>query len=202
MILQDSLGPFDHLDSYGDVMKKQAASESSVLQIAKSCRIHRASYAEMNSVADFIRSSKEWYRELVCSKDFKEHELDDSWIDRNFFRREFYIGSIDHQSFGSISIQRFGDWLYLGYIYLDVKFVGRGLGGELMKFACKQARERRCKGMVLIVHPKATWAIKAYEKFGFQCIATRRQEVLAWQGGVLQPYYEQEFHLYQYADIS
>jgi len=54
------------------------------------------------------------------------------------------------------------------------------------------------RGMVLIAHPKATWATRAYVRFGFECIATTRTQVLEWRAGWLKPYYEEGFGLYQY----
>ena len=52
--------------------------------------------------------------------------------------------------------------------------------------------------MVLIAHPKAFWATRSYRRFGFECIATTRDQVLEWRSGWLKPYYEEGFELYQY----
>jgi hypothetical protein len=58
--------------------------------------------------------------------------------------------------------------------------------------------------MILIAHPEAKWAKKAYLKYGFEIIASDRQDVLEWEGGVMKPYYEEGFELYRYefSDIA
>lgn len=152
----------------------------------------------MPAIADFVRSSADWYRDIVDEKDMAEHEVDDQWAEENFKRRDFYIGKADGQPVGTISLQTFGDYAYLGYIYLDVEHVGNGYGRQLMQFAEEVARERGLRGMALIAHPEAAWARRAYLKYGFRIAASDKDDVLAWQDGVLRQYYEQAFELYLY----
>lgn len=154
---------------------------------------------DMTLVAGFVRSSAEWYRPIVDEKDMGEHAVDEAWAEENFTRRDFYIGSADGEPVGTISLQYFGSWAYLGYIYLDVAHVGRGFGGKLIRFAEQKAREAGMQGLSLIGHPKATWAKRAYLKYGFEIAASKKNDVLGWQGGVLKPYYEEDFELYLYS---
>ncbi len=160
-------------------------------------RILPAKLSEMELVADFVRSSAEWYRPIVDEKDMGQHAVGPQWAKKNYELRDFYIGRIGDKPIGTISIQRFGDWAYLGYIYLDVAYVGLGYGGRLMRFAQDVAKKTGARGLCLIAHPKATWARKAYLKFGFEITETSRERVLAWKDGALRPYYEEGFELYQ-----
>lgn len=153
---------------------------------------------DMALIADFVSSSAEWYRKIVDAKDMAEHDVGEAWAETNFARRDFYIGQSGGKPVGTISLQYFGEFAYLGYIYLDVKHVGRGFGHKLMQFAEKKARERGMRGMALIGHPQATWARRAYLKFGFEIVASDKAEVLAWQDGALDGYYEEDFELYIY----
>ena len=153
---------------------------------------------EMTMVAGFVRSSAEWYRPLLDDKDMAEHDVDERWAQKNFELRDFYIGSTEGEPVGTISLQYFGDYAYLGYIYLDVAQVGRGFGQDLMRFAERKAREADMSGLALIAHPEATWAKRAYLKYGFEIVETEKARVLAWQDGVLRPYYEEGFELYLY----
>jgi RimJ/RimL family protein N-acetyltransferase len=164
-----------------------------------SLKIRKATISEMDSVADFVRSSSSWYKKFIDAKDLKEHEVDQEWIDKNFSRRDFFIGSNGQEDVGTISMQVIGDLAYLGYIYLSTKHVGQGYGHQLMEFAKQRAANKDLKGLVLIAHPEATWATKAYQKFGFEVIAKAKQEVLNWKGGLLKPYYEEGFYLYKLA---
>lgn len=159
--------------------------------------IRRAHRHDMPRIADFVRSSADWYREIVDPDDMAEHDVDEAWADRNYRLREFYIGAADDEPVGTISLQWLGPWVYLGYIYLDVAHVGRGYGGRLMRFAEREARARGAEGMCLIAHPDAHWARKAYLKYGFEITRRRKERVLAWNDGSLQPYYEEGFELYQ-----
>ena len=165
---------------------------------ARRLEITPARRSDMPVIADMVRSSADWYRPFLDPKDMAEHEVDEEWQEKNFARRDFYVGRLRDEPIGTISIQYLGDYAYLGYIYLDVAHVGHGHGGRLMGFAEKIIRESNARGMSLIAHPKATWAKKAYLKYGFEIVAKNKQEVLAWQGGVLDEYYEEGFELYIY----
>ena len=127
-----------------------------------------------------------------------EHDVDDEWARVNFERRDFYIGGTDGTPIGTISVQYFGEWAYLGYIYLDIAHVGKGYGRRLIEFAEEVARGNGARGMCLIAHPDAIWARKAYLKYGFEIIERDRERVLAWNGACLEPYYEEGFELYAF----
>lgn len=162
-------------------------------------QIRRARRSDMSQIAAFVRSSAEWYRPFVDEADMAEHEVDEAWEEKNYKKRDFYIGHADSEPVGTISLQYFGDYAYLGYIYLDVAHVGKGYGQTLMRFAESVARRMGMDGMVLIAHPEATWAKKAYLKYGFEIIAEERDDVCSWQDGCLDEYYEEGFQLYRFA---
>lgn len=158
--------------------------------------IRPATLSDMDRVAEFVRSSADWYRPFVDEKDMSEHDVDDGWKLKNFKRRDFYIGYHRGKPVGTISMQYFGKWVYLGYIYLDVAHVGHGFGHQLMEFAETKARIEGAAGLALIAHPKATWAKRAYLKYGFDIVATKKEDVLRWNNGILKGYYEEGFELY------
>ncbi len=179
-----------------------AAKEGQSLSVnppsAEKLSIARANWDDMPTVASFIRSSKEWYRPIIDEKDMAEHEVGHDWMEKNFKKREFYLGSAGDTPVGTISLQNVGGFTYLGYIYLDVAHVGKRYGHQLVEFAKKKSRESDRKGMFLIAHPKASWSVKAYLKMGFKMIASKKEDVLAWNNGALVPYYEEGFELYVY----
>jgi GNAT superfamily N-acetyltransferase len=117
----------------------------------------------------------------------------------NFRKREFYSALVDGEVVGVITLQDTGDHLYLGYVYVHHDHVGKRIGRKLLDFASQEAARRNKEGMVLIAHPEATWAIRAYEKYGFECIAEDDDRVLAWNDGWLGPYHETGFTLWRYA---
>lgn len=158
----------------------------------------RATPADMRVVADILRSTADWYEELCAPEDMDQHDVPDDWARKNHERREFFVARIDDEIVGTISLQDAGDVLYLGYVYLHADHVGKGYGKRLLQFARGMAGERGKEGMVLIAHPDAHWAIKAYTRFGFDVVAEEREDVLAWNEGWLAPYYEEGFYLLQY----
>lgn len=168
-------------------------------------QIRPATRRDMDDIADFIRSTADWYRPFVDDEDMAEHDVPEAWKERNYRLRDFYLGELDadnasdKESVGTVSLQYFGDYAYLGYVYLDVNHVGKGFGRQLLNFATRTARKNSMKGVYLIAHPKATWAIKAYLKYGFRCIETAREKILAWNDGALKNYYEEGFHLFIYS---
>ncbi len=162
-------------------------------------KIKPASQKDMDTIAEFIRSSATWYEPFLEEKDLKEHYVDDEWKEENYKKRDFYIGKTENEeSVGTISLQFFDDVTYLGYIYLHTDHVGKGFGHKLMDHAKDVSLENGQKEMVLIAHPKAQWAIKAYEKYGFERYLTDREKIVSWKDGLLETYYEEGFHLYRY----
>lgn len=162
-------------------------------------KIEDAARHQMSIVAGMIRSSADIYAEFVSSDDLSEHYVDESWQEENYFKRNFYLGySADDEAVGTLSLQYFDDYAYVGYLYLDTDFMGRGYGRRFLEFASQQARENGMKGLCLICHPQAPWAVKAYEKFGFRRYSNDREAILAWNNGALKNYFEEGFDLYLY----
>lgn len=158
--------------------------------------IKRAKWPDMRHVIRIIRSSASWYKSFINERDIGEHLVDIQWAHRNFFKREFYVGYKGNEPVGILSFQEFKKFAYLGYIYLDIDFVGMGFGQKFMQFARNRAMCLGLEGMALLAHPNAVWATKAYKKFGFELVGKNKSEVLTWNQGILKSYYEEGFQLY------
>lgn len=169
------------------------ASQPSALKMRPACE------ADVSALVSIVSSSADWYAPFVTDEDLAEHDVDEAWARKNLKKRKFYIGSVDGDAVGTVSLQDAGQDVYLGYVYLHADHTGHGYGRELLDFARDRAHRAGFSGMVLIAHPSARWAIKAYERYGFTRIAHAPEDVLAWNDGWLKPYYEQGFHLYRYA---
>jgi len=170
-----------------------ASGDESLLEIRP------ATWDHAPDVIDIIRSSASWYEDIVESEDLGEHYVDEAWARKNFGRRDFHVGMVEDEVVGTISLQPVGDrYLYLGYVYLHVDHVGNGFGGDLLDFARDEAHRQGREGLVLIAHPDADWACRAYLKYGFEVVAETREAVLGWEDGWLEPYYEEGFQLFRY----
>lgn len=161
-------------------------------------RIRRAQFDDMRHVANIIRSSASWYAPFVDDEDMDQHDVDDAWARDNFRRRDFFVGEEKGEVVATVTLQDAGTHSYLGYVYVHAEHTGRGIGKHLLRFAREESKKRGDEGLVLIAHPKAHWACKAYERFGFEVVAKERAEVLSWNDGFMKPFYENGFHLYEY----
>jgi len=159
-------------------------------------QVRAADRAQMATAADIIRSTADWYRSFLAPKDMAQHDVGPEWEAENFRRRDFFLGWSEERPVGVLATQSAGDCLYLGYVYLYESEVGRGYGRQLLEFARERALRLDKRALVLIAHPKAKWAVRAYQNFGFDKIASQRSDVLSWENGWLQPYYEEGFELY------
>ncbi|MCB9739970.1 MAG: GNAT family N-acetyltransferase [Deltaproteobacteria bacterium] len=157
-----------------------------------------ATRADLPAIVEIIRSSASWYRPFVHPEDLDQHEVDLAWARENFDRRDFYVAALGGRVVGTVTLQDAGDFSYLGYVYVHADHTGKGLGPTLLRFAEAESVRRGDRGMVLLAHPKATWATKAYKRFGFEVTATTDEEVMRWNGGFLEPYHERGFHVFRY----
>jgi GNAT superfamily N-acetyltransferase len=153
----------------------------------------------MDRVAEILRSTATWYAPFVEPEDMDQHDVGPDWPAKNYAMREFYVAVKQGEVIGCLSIQDTGPSLYLGYVYLHVDHVGHGYGKQILRYAERELRVRNKRSLVLIAHPEADWAVRAYERFGFERIARTDEDVLAWCDGWLEPYYEKGFHLFEYA---
>jgi len=161
--------------------------------------ISPAKLEHMEDVVDIISSSAEWYEGFVDPEDMTEHHVDEKWARENFVKRDFYVARVNDEIVGTITMQEVNEaYIYLGYVYLHTDHVGQGYGGMKLDWAADEARRRGKKALVLIAHPEAEWAIRAYEKFGFRRVFTDKEDILNWCDGWMKPYYEEGFHFYQY----
>lgn len=153
--------------------------------------------ADLPSVVEILRSTADWYEPFVTEEDLEsQHRVDMAWARENFERREFWSAVLGDRVVGVLTLQDAGDWLYLGYVYVHEDMVGRRIGRRLLDHARAQAEAREKEGLVLIAHPEATWAVRAYRKYGFERVATTDEDVCAWNDGWLEPYHEEGFHLW------
>ncbi|MEX2493691.1 MAG: GNAT family N-acetyltransferase [Nitrospirales bacterium] len=185
-------------NSLGIIEDRQRHEVASLRTSSPPLDIQPAKRHEMVIAANILRSSADWYRPFLDEKDMAQHDVDETWGETEFTRRQFYIGRAEGAPVGIVSTQSVGDMVYVGYIYVYDHQTGRGFGPQLLGHVRDRTRREGKRGMVLIAHPSATWATSAYVRFGFERIATTREQVLEWGGGWLKPYYEEGFELYQY----
>ncbi len=165
---------------------------------AQTPKVRPATPDDLPAIVEAICSSAAWYRPFVHPDDLDQHEVDLSWAQKNFEHRDFYVAEREGNVVATITLQNAGDYSYLGYVYVHADHTRQGLGPAMLRFAEAESVSRGDRGMVLLAHPKATWACKAYLRFGFEVTATTDAEVLRWNDGFLEPYHERGFHVFSY----
>ena len=73
-------------------MPTKVLNKTTTLEERPLLKIRQARRDDMGQIADFVRSSAEWYRPFVDEKDMAEHEVGEAWADENFKKRDFYVG--------------------------------------------------------------------------------------------------------------
>lgn len=155
--------------------------------------------ADLPAIVAILRSTAAWYEPFVEPEDLaSQHLVDLKWAEENYRKREFWSAVLGDRVVGVLTMQDAGDWLYLGYVYVHEEMVGRRIGRKLLDHARSQAEARGKDGMVLIAHPEADWAVRAYRKYGFERVASTDEAVCAWNDGWLEPYHESGFHLWRW----
>lgn len=174
-----------------------------VKSLATAVALRRSTPADIEPIVEILRSTTEWYRPFTDPEDLAtQHHVDAAWARENMKKREFWSAVLDGEVVGILTLQDAGDFLYLGYVYVHRDHVGKRIGRRLLDHASAEVRRRDKEGMVLIAHPEADWAVRAYQKYGFDCVADTDDEVTAWNDGWLSPYHETGFHLWQWVPES
>lgn len=57
--------------------------------------------------------------------------------------------------------------MYLGRLFVHPRHQRQGIGHVLLEAVEARAREAGCEIVSLIVNPKAIWAVRFYEKYGY-----------------------------------
>ncbi|MBN2152925.1 MAG: GNAT family N-acetyltransferase [Candidatus Lokiarchaeota archaeon] len=155
--------------------------------------IVRATRDMMVHVQDIINSNYHLYEGIVDARDLGEHRVDEAWAERNFAIREFYLlrGGDNERFVGFGSFQLILDFAYVGYLYVRHGYQHRGYGQELVSFLGRRAIEAGACDLRLFVNEKASWARNFYTKTGFSVFLSRREEILAMDGGIMAPFYEE-----------
>ncbi|MHA1584967.1 MAG: GNAT family N-acetyltransferase [Promethearchaeota archaeon] len=126
-----------------------------------------------------------------------EYHVNESWIERNFDKREFYLARIDGKWEGAASFQQIQDFAYIGYFFIRNGYHQKGYGRQFMQYLEFRAKLQNLNAIRLFVHKKANWAQQAYQKWGFSLQSTSPEEIKSLYQGILTPFYEPNHYLFQ-----
>ncbi len=151
----------------------------------------RASRTLMGEVKEIINSNFYLYKDIIVHpEDISEHQVDDTWVEKNFPMREFYLARDQGEYVGTVSYQKLGTFAYIGYLFIKKGYHRQGYGKRLIQFLHMRLYQDSILDLRLFSNNKAKWAIDAYLKMGFTILASDETEICALDGGVMQPFYE------------
>ncbi len=163
--------------------------------------IVRAGKGLMDEVRAVINSNYSLYKDIVHQKDLGEHQVNQEWACRNFAIREFYLMQRKNDAganyVGMFSFQVLGYFAYVGYFYIKHHLLRNGLGTSMMDLVEKRALDEGVHDLRLFANPRATWALSFYLKRGFHVMESDKSRILAIDGGILAPFYEEDALLMQ-----
>ena len=157
----------------------------------------RASRELMNEVMACINSNSHLYEGIVDPQDWSEHSVNEEWAEHNFQIREFYLARDHGDYIGEALYQNFGSFAYIGYFYIKNQFLRQGYGFHLMRFMEMRTLTDNITDLRLFCNPNSAWAVDFYSKNGFQILSSDKDEILAMENGVMQPFYEENSYFMQ-----
>ena len=151
----------------------------------------RASHSLMGEVKEIINSNFYLYKDIIVHpEDISEHQVDDTWVEKNFPMREFYLARDQGEYVGTISYQKLGTFAYIGYLFIKEGYYRQGYGKRLIQFLHMRTYQDNITDIRLFSHSKAPWAINAYLKMGFTILSSDETEICTLDEGIMSPFYE------------
>ena len=131
-------------------------------------RIRKCVRADFETMYSIINEAASAYKNVIPSDRWKdpymprtelEHEIDEGV--------HFYGYEENGKLLGIMGIQDVADVSLIRHSYVRTSFQHKGIGSRLLSYVCKQTT----KPVLIGTWTAATWAIRFYEKHGFQQVA-------------------------------
>lgn len=126
-------------------------------------------------VYDIVNDAAQAYRGAIPSDCWH-----DPYMSREALRREFDAGvffwgfEVSGRLVGIMGMQDVRDVTLIRHAYVRTLHRGRGIGGELLSFVCRQTEKPTLVG----TWRAASWAVRFYEKHGFILVSEREKNQL------------------------
>jgi len=157
----------------------------------------RASVSLIPQILEIMNSNNALYEKIVEDpKNSDETNLTEAWALKNFEFREFNMEKEGHREIGMSTYQNLGEFGYIGYFYIRLSCHKHGYGRIFMNFLEMRAKQDLVRDLRLFVNARASWAVRAYESWGFHLLSASKTESLAMDGGIMAPYYVDNHHYY------
>jgi N-acetylglutamate synthase-like GNAT family acetyltransferase len=143
--------------------------------------IRAAQAAELGAIFRLINEAAEAYRGVIPADCFTEPYMGREELEEEIAHGVvFYVLEEDGELLGVMGSQDVSDVMLLRHAYVQPGHQRRGIGGALLSFL----RAKTSSPMLVGTWADAVWAIRFYEKHGFQPVAPAEKDRLLttyWQ---------------------
>jgi ribosomal protein S18 acetylase RimI-like enzyme len=137
--------------------------------------IRRSNNQDFSQILSIINDGAQAYRDVIPSDRWKEPYMSESELKHEMEEGVVFYGSEeDGELLGVMGIQEVQDVSLIRHAYVRTKDRQRGIGSRLLRH-CKELTERP---ILIGTWASASWAIRFYEKHGFQVVGFAEKEIL------------------------
>lgn len=140
--------------------------------------IRRATIADIPAIVALINEADQVYRTIIPPELWREPFITNKRLLQKWAEREYLVAMDGGEIVGVVCWEVMGPAAYLGRLFVHPSCQRQGIGRALLETVESKAKRARCRFISLIVNPKATWAVKFYEKHGY--IKGKMDELGEW----------------------
>lgn len=141
-------------------------------------------------IADVCRKTIPLYDSFLPGFFERQASYFDTQIPRGY---DFYIIYCNGERAGFIGNKKLNDdTIYMAMLFLLPEYYRSGIGSRAMILLEKELKEIGIKNFTLLAHRKAGWAVSFYLKNNFKKAGDTKEEVKAFKGGIVEPFYFDE----------
>lgn len=123
--------------------------------------------ADIPAIVALINEANQVYHAIIPSELWREPFITKKRLLQEWSAREYLVAVDDGKIVGVVCWEVMGPVAYLGRLFVHPCCQRQGIGIALLETVESKARKAGCKLISLIVNPKATWAVRFYEKHGY-----------------------------------
>jgi len=129
--------------------------------------IRCATIADIPAIVALINEADQVYRAIIPPELWREPFVTKERLLQEWAEREYLVAMDGGEVVGVVCWEVIGPAAYLGRLFVHPSRQRQGIGRSLLETVESKAKRAGCRLISLIVNPKATWAVRFYEKHGY-----------------------------------
>ncbi|MEA3459933.1 MAG: GNAT family N-acetyltransferase [Chloroflexota bacterium] len=135
--------------------------------MGKAASVRQATPADIPAIVTLINEADKVYRTIIPPERWREPFMTEDRLQAEWSKREYLVAEADSEIASAVAWQAMEPAIYLGRLFVYPHRQRQGIGHALLEAV--EGRTRKVGGEIisLIVNPKATWAVRFYEKYDY-----------------------------------